>query len=447
MTVAEKSFLRQGEAGYASAISGFKINFTQEPQVVFAARETRDLVDAVRYARAHKLPLSVLSTGHGQIRANNGGVLVNVSALNGVRIDPVARTARVEAGATWGAVQGAAREHGLAGLAGDSASVGVAGFTLGGGMGWLGRKYGLACDSLLEVELVMADGQLRKVNAGNDPELFWALRGGGGGFGVVAALTFRLYPVPRVLAGQVVFPLEGAAEALRFYRRWVTTLPDEMTTTAALLRGPDIEAMPPFVRGRTALLVRFVHSGDPDAGADLLAPLRKLPGVIAEQVVETVPSELAALLGPPPGPMVAFGRGEQFDALSDEAIDALVAYAGQDNPAPRIVELRHLGGAIARQCYEASAYSQRDAVFLLNANALAPVPQLVEAAKAFAYGIKDVVRPFVTGRVAPNFLQGDEGAERDAAAYQGGNHARLQAVKRRVDPDNLFAFARTPGSR
>jgi FAD/FMN-containing dehydrogenase len=449
MTVADTSttFFRPDDPAYAAAVSGWELDFKQKPAAVFVARSAADIADAVRYARAQGLPLSVINTGHGPVRANDGGVLVNVSALNGIQIDPVVRTARVEGGATWGMVQAAAGEHGLAGLAGDTASVGVAGFALGGGLGWLGRKYGLACDSLLEVEIVTADGQLRKVNANNDPEFFWALRGGGGGFGVVAALTLRLFPVDRVLAGQFIFPLERAREVLRYYRQWVATLPDDVTSTAGFLRGPDVPQAPEFLRGKTVAMVRFVHSGDLNAAQQVIAPLRALEGIIAEQVVEVAPSALGALLGPPPGPMFAFGRGEQLDALSDGAIEALVAYASRSDAAPGLIELRHLGGAIARQAYGASAYSQRDAVFLLNARTMAPVEALVGPARAYAHDITEAVRPFVTGRVAPNFLTGDEGAERDRAAYQGSNYARLAAVKARVDPSGFFRFTRTPNTR
>jgi FAD/FMN-containing dehydrogenase len=435
------------DAGYLEAVTGWALKDRHRPIAVVVAQTRDDVTATVNFARANGLTFSVQSTGHGSVRANRGGLLLNISSLTGIQIDPEAKTATVEAGVTWAQLLEAARPHGLTGLVGDTPSVGVIGFTLGGGMGWFGRQYGLACDSLLEVELVTADGELRVVNAKSDHELFWALRGGAGGFGVVTRMTLRLYPVAQTFSAQLIFPMQHARGAWIAYRDLLKNAPDAMTSRVMVMRGPDIEAMPPFLRNRTALMLQLCYTGDHEEGRRVLEPLLGLPGSIAEIVQPVAPADLGAFFGAPPAPVKAPGRAEQLPRVTDETIDALLALASTEPAPPFLLEVRHLGGAVGDVPVNATAFAHRKAAFLANFHALPPVPVLEEPAQAMTEAFTNITARFASGEVMPNFLNGDEGALRDSAAYPGIHGILLHQAKRKYDPTNLLSLARTPGSR
>lgn len=432
---------------FAQAAQGWSLGHQHRPAAVLIAEKADDVVAAVQFAQVQGLPVAVQSTGHGFVRAADGALLINVSRMDSVAVDPLAQTATVQAGATWAQVQGAAHPHGLTGLMGDTPSVGAVGYTLGGGMGWFGRKYGLGLDALVEAQVVTMDGILRKVNAQNEPELFWGLRGGAGGLGIVTEMTIQLYAEPTVTAVQVIFPLENAREALRAYRGWLQTVPDEVSSRAMFMHGPDVEFLPPFIRGRTALMLQAVYAGS-EAGAQVaLLGLLNIAGSIAKVAERIPPTQLGVFFGAPPAPSEAVGRAEQFQELSDEAIHALVAFA-EGQPAPfYLFEVRHLGGAVARVADDATAFSHRKAGFLVNYHALVFAHAVREVATASVPAFIEAIRPFSTQQIMPNFLNADEGLERDRAAYPGLKNMRLALLKTRFDPANLLRFARTPGSR
>jgi FAD/FMN-containing dehydrogenase len=361
------------------------------PDLVVAAASAADVRSAILTAREHDLPLAVWATGHGTPVRPEGAVVLETAGMASVLVDPDRRIARVGPGARWGSVIAAAAPFGLAPLAGSSPDVGVTGYTLGGGVGWLARRYGFAADSVVRADLVTADGRLVTATPDSRPDLFWALRGGGGNFGVVTSLEFRLHPVERVYAGVSYFAVERAAETLARYRDWIATAPDELSTAVVLT--PD------------ALALKVMYVGEADAAERLLRPLRDAVGPALGGGFRATTFAGTAMGGTPPRQV------EFVQALPDAAIDALVQ-------ADATVEVRHWGGAMARPGADAGPVGGRTAPLSVIADA--PVPGLREHA---------------TGGSFLNFLA-DRG--RTATAYTAADHRRLREVKRAYDPSNLF---------
>jgi hypothetical protein len=319
-----------GQAGYDQARQAWNLTVDERPSVVVVAGSAADVAQAVRYARAHRMRIAPQGTGHGAapLEPLDGAMLLRTTRMRRVDIDPAARTARAEAGAVWQDVIVPAAEHGLAGLAGSSPNVGVAGYTLGGGLGWLARRYGLAANSVTAAELVTPGGDLVRADAGHEPDLFWAVRGGGG-VGVVTALEMRLYPVAELYAGDLFFPIQRAAELLHAWRKWTATAPDEVTSLAHLLRLPPLPEVPEPLRGRAFAIFEAACLGDAGTGAELIGPLRRLGPEL-----DTFAMIPAAALGPlnmdPPQPVPGEGDGAFLADFPAAAIDALVAVAGPD---------------------------------------------------------------------------------------------------------------------
>jgi FAD/FMN-containing dehydrogenase len=278
-----------GDQGYEQARRPLFDTIDPWPAMVVRADSAGDVAAAVRVAADEGLPLTVQATGHGTHVPCDGGVLVRTAAMDAVRVDPRARLARVGPGARWGQVIEVAARHGLAPLSGSSPDVGVAGFTLGGGVGWLARRYGFAADSVVRAEVVTADGRLVVAGAGRNGDLFWALRGGGGNFGVVTSLEFRLYPVRRVYAGAVYFPAGRAGDVLARYREWVRSAPDELSTAVLVRRLPDAPEIPAAVRGRRALVLKVLSTGGPGRAERALRPLRGVAGPAVHDGLARVP--------------------------------------------------------------------------------------------------------------------------------------------------------------
>jgi FAD/FMN-containing dehydrogenase len=385
---------------------------------------------AVRAAREDDLPLAVQATGHGFVASADGGLLLRTGAMNAVTVDPERRTARAAAGALWSDVIAAAAPYGLAPLSGSSAGVGVSGYTLGGGAGWLSRAYGFAANSLLRAEVVTADGELLTASAAEHPDLFWALRGGGGNFGVATALEFRLHPVERVYAGMAMFEADRAAAALARYREWAVGEPDESNTALVVMTLPDMPQLPEPVRGRRVLILRALYIGEAGDAERLLAPLREVAGPpLMDGLREMTFAETATMLGPPPPPMV----GEMDIHLLHDVPDAVVdAAAGADGAA---VELRHWGGAMARPGKDDGPIGHRDVPFSVVVSAQVPSREQQPAAAAAVAAVAEPLRPHATGGSFLNFL-GDPA--RTATAYTAGDYERLAVIKRDYDPDNVL---------
>jgi FAD/FMN-containing dehydrogenase len=328
-----------------------------------------------------------------------------------------------------------AAEHDLAALAGSSHDVGVVGYTLGGGLSWLARKHGLATNSVLAIQVVTADGRVRMVDAEHDADLFWALRGGGGSFGIVTAIEIKLLPVSEVYAGMLAFPWERASEVLHAWREWTRTAPEEATSVGRILQFPPLPELPEALRGRKLAIVEVAYLGDEADGADLLAPLRALgPEIDTFSMVS--PEGLLQLHMDPPHAVPGVCDGAQLDVVPAEAIDALVAAAGPGSGSPLLsVELRHLGGALARSHDGHGALSVLEGDFALFAVGMAPDPDTAAVVDAHIDVVKEAVAEWDAGRRYLNFAERPIDT-RDA--YPAGAYRRLQAVKTLVDPDELI---------
>lgn len=435
--------LVHGDPGYDEARHAWNLNVDQHPAVIVVAEDSRDVGAAVRYARQTGLGIAVQATGHGVVRAANDALLIVTAGLKDVQIDEGMNTARVGAGVRWGDVLEKAQRIGLAPLLGSSPNVGVMGYTLGGGMGWLARKYGMALDSVLAFEVVTPDGRLVHASARENVELFWGLRGGGGALGIVTAMEINLYPVTTVYGGNLFYPATMAKQVLTRYRDWVQTLPDAMTTSAVIMNYPPIPAVPEPLRGQTMVIVRGCYAGDVAEGERLIDEWRAwcAPQIDA---FRTMPfSEVALISMDPVDPMPSKHTGAWLSGLTDDAIDALVrGGVPQNGPLPLVfIELRHGGGAIARNGGEGAAFSHRTGVFNLFINGLTPTLEARDAFTRHADVIKAQLLPVMTGGVYLNFLEGEEARRRTQDGYSVKAYARLTALKAAFDPTNRLAYS------
>ncbi|GAA4401140.1 FAD-binding oxidoreductase [Fodinibacter luteus] len=424
----------------AAEVSGFNTAVTHRPALVVAAEGAGDVAAAVRHAREVGIPVAVQATGHGAADPVDGAVLVTTARMRGVTVDPHSRTARVEAGARWRSVIDAAVPHGLAPLSGSSSGVGVVGYTLGGGMGHLARRHGFAADHVRAVELVTADGTLRRVTAESDPELFWAVRGGQARFGIATAVEFGLVPVPEFFGGAVLFGPGDVERVLRAWAEWAPAMPEDVTTSVAVLRLPPLDSVPPPLRGVVSLALRFGLAGPPARGEALLAPMR----AVAPALLDTVgPMSYAAVDGihmDPTEPMPAVMRGGILHSLPPAALDALLGVAGPDVDIPlAMVELRLMGGALARPAAVPNAVAGREGAFSLSVVAPAP-PPLRDVAPVVTHGVLRTLEPWSPGTTLVNF-GGHGGEQALSRAWTPDVLERLRRVKAAVDPHDTFGGA------
>ena len=415
----------------------WNLSADQQPVAVALPESAEDVVAVVRWARQRGLRIAPQGTGHNALPLGSLAhtVLVKTERMRGVEIDPQAQSARVEAGVLWGEVSDAAAEHGLAALAGSSPDVGVVGYSLGGGISWLARRYGLAANSITAVELVNADGELIRADDENHADLFWALRGGGGSFGVVTALEFKLYPVAEVYAGVLFFPVERGAEVLRAWRRWVDDVPDEVTSIGRFLQFPPIPDIPEPLRGKSFAVVEATSLFGRDTTDELLRPLRELGPAI--DTFATMPvQELKHVHMDPKHPVSGFGDSLLLADLTDAAIDALVRVAGAGSGSPLIsVELRHMGGALGRKSPGAGALGAIDGSFLMFAVGATPNAETSTVVKAHVEVVQAALAPWDSGLMHLNLAQKRERGER---LFGELTYRRLQTVKAAVDPDDVF---------
>ncbi len=435
-----------GEEGYDGASRAWNLNAQQEPAVVVMAEGAADVMAAVRFASELGVGVGVMATGHGVGIPCDGGVLINTSRMRGVRVDPVAQTARVEAGALWTDVIPEAQAHGLAGLVGSTSHVGVVGYTMGGGFGWLGRRYGLNGAGVTEADVVTADGKLLRVSADEHPDLFWSLGGGGGNFGLVTSLEFRLYPLTAVYGGNVFYPVEKAREVLDLYARWSADLPDEMTTAVTFLNVPPLPDIPEPLRGGSFVVLRGCYSGEnPEDGEEMFRPAREGLGDPVMDTFGVMPiAAMDAISMDPVDPMGAVQHSEMLSDLSPEAVDALIEVAGPDSGSPLIMlEIRHLGGALACAPNLLSPMGSGKAKYVMNGVGATFTPEMAEGVKSHLAHVTEATSEHLTGETYLNFMELDAaGEDRVRAAYPTGDWERLVALKDRHDPDNVFRFNR-----
>lgn len=427
---------------YAALATPWNVAVRPRAAAVVEARNVQDIVEAVRFAAAAGMPVAVQATGHGIAADLEGALLVHTGRLDELVVHPDG-WARVGAGVRWQQVLDAAAPHGLAGLCGSSPNVGVVGYTTGGGLGPMARTYGLAADLVRAVEIVTGDGVLRRVTADDEPDLFWAVRGGKGALGVVTALEFDLVPQAQVYGGALYFAGADIAEVLHGWARWCPTLPEQATTSVALLRLPPLPGVPEPLAGRPTLAVRFVWTGDPAEGERVLAPLRAV-GTPVIDAVQTIPyAAIGMVHADPVDPMPSHEDADLLTGLPPAAVDALLAVAGPETDSPQvIVEVRQLGGAVARPPKVPGAVDHRDAAFSLLAIGVA-VPPVAEAVVTHGASIRAALAPWTTGHVLPNFTPA-AGPARMARSYTPETLARLTALADRYDPHALFRVGQVP---
>jgi FAD/FMN-containing dehydrogenase len=425
------------DADWDEAREAWNLAVDQRPALVALAERADDVAAVVRYASLHGLRVAPQGTGHnaGALGDLGDTILLRTSRMRGVTIFPEERVARAEAGVVWLEVVQAAAQHGLASLAGSSPDVGV-GYTLGGGLSWLGRKHGLAANNVTAVELVTADGEIVRATRDEHPDLFWAVRGGGGAFGVVTAIEFRLFPIEEVYAGILWFPLERASEVLHAWRDYLDAgVPEELTTVGRVLRFPPVPEIPEPVRGQSFVVLQAIYVGDEAAGAELLEPLRALGPVL--DTVATMPvAELSHLHMDPEQPVPGVGDGDLLAELTPETVDAFVAAVGPGSASSLLsVELRHLGGAIGRPAADHGAIAAFAAEFAVFGVAMTPFPEAVVKAHEDVAALLAALEPWKSQQTYMNFTERRENATRFVSEQA---YHRLRRIKAAVDPRNMI---------
>ncbi|QWF78639.1 FAD-binding oxidoreductase [Amycolatopsis sp. CA-230715] len=430
------SVTRPGDHGYDEERTGFQLLDPHQPEVLVGAESADDVRTAVEFAAARGSRVAVQATGHGQNRALDGGVLISTRRMSGVEVDPAARTAWIEAGATWHQVIEATAPHGLAPLSGSFPGVGAVSYTLGGGVGLLARKYGFAADHVRRIDLVTADGKLREVTGASDPDLFWALRGGGGNFGVVTGMEIDLVPVSRIYGGGLFFDADEVPEILAGWHRWTRDLPDEMTAAVAMLPFPDLPMVPEPLRGKHIAQVQIAYAGSPEDGERLLEPVRALGPTVRDTVREVPFTESGAVFDEPDRPHAYRSANLLVRDLDPDLLTTLTKAAGPSAPVMCVVGLRHLGGALARSPKIPNAVGHRDAGYSLSV--LSPVePGERESVRALH---RDLLAPWSANAMGRslNFTFDELGGAEIAAAFAPGDYRRLTEIRARHDPRAMF---------
>jgi len=431
--------LRPGDEGYDRARQVWNGMIDRRPALIVQCAGVADVIQAVDFGRDNDMPVAVRGCGHN-IAGNavcDDGLVVDLSHMKGVRVDPVARTARVEPGASLADFDHEAQAFGLATPLGINSTTGVAGLTLGGGFGWLSRKYGMTIDNLRAVDVVTADGEFVQASEDENADLFWGVRGGGGNFGVVTSFEFQLHPVgPEVLAGPIVFARRDARDMLRYVRDFNTEAPDELAVWVILRKAPPLPFLSEEVHGTDVLIVVPFYAGDIDEGKELIAPIRTHRTPIADAV------------GPHPyagfqqafDPLLTEGarnywKSHNFETLTDEAIDTAIDYAGRLPSAQSEIFFGQVGGVMRRVPVAATAYPHRDVEYVMNVHTRWEDADRDEACIQWAREFFDAMAPYATGGAYVNFISESQGEEMQA---YGQNFARLSKLKHKYDPTNLF---------
>ncbi len=432
------SVIRAGDAAYDEARTLFNSMIDKRPELIAQCRSADDVIAALRFGRYRDLEIAVRAGGHSVagMSLNEGGLVIDVRPMNGIEVDPAARTARVGAGCTWAELDRATQEHGLATTGGRVSTTGVAGLTLGGGSGWLERKHGLSCDNLVSVELVTADGSRITAGADEHPDLFWALHGGGGNFGVATALTFQLHPVgPEVFAGLMLFDADKGRELLRLVRDLMAGAPPEFGPAIAYLTVPLEEELPAHLHGKLVAGLALCYSGAVEDGERLVQPFRDLrPEVDLMGAVQY--ADFQCSIDDPPG-YRNWWTAEYLHEISDEALETIHRHGLATPTGPSQTLVVPWGCAVAQIGEDETPLSQRDATWVVHPFALWEDPADDERVIGWARGFRDDMRQFSSGGTYLNFI-GDEGEDRVRAAFGEEKYARLSRIKAQYDPDNVF---------
>jgi len=437
-TAVAGSVLRPGAAGYDEERAVFNLNHELAPALIVVAESAADVQAAVAFAAARSRPVLVKTTGHQMVDPAREAVVIATHRMNDVVIDVVGRTARVGAGALWSDVVTAAAKDGLAPLNGSNPTVGVSGYTLGGGLSpTLGRSHGYAADHVRSLDVVTADGRLRHVDATSEPELFWALRGGKGNFGAVTALEFDVFPVPRIYGGGLYFPGEWMADVLRAWTAWLPNTPETMISSFAALRLPPLPELPEPLRGNFAVTLRFAYNGAAEDGERMVAPLRAIAPTIMDTVRDMPYSEVASIHDEPTEPLPYYERGIMLREFPEMAQDKLIELVGPGSDTTMwIAELRALGGAWDREPAVPNAVAARGLPYSLLGVEVGPLSEQPRLKKSIA-ALLDGMAPWQGDRRLVNNLAPEEAVDA-AAIYGPERYARLAAVKKAYDPTNMF---------
>lgn len=423
-TVGPMDIIWPADAGFETESAGFQTAHRHRPDAVVAAASTDDVRAAVTLAAERGWRVAVRSSGHGSPAAVEDGLLITTRRMDAVSIDPVARVARIAAGTPWGKVVTAAAGHGLAPLSGSSPGVGAVGYTLGGGLGVLARHYGYAADHVRSIDVVTADAALHHVTAASDPELFWALRGGGTGFGVVTAMEVELVPVTTIYGGALAFAADQ--DIVRAWADWTKDVPDELTSSIAMLPYPDEDWAPAPFRGRYVASVRIAFDGPAETGEQLVAPLRELGPRLLDTVAEMPYTDAESIFRDPPFPHAYRGANAMLTELDDVLLRSLVQLGGPTAPLPSVIQINHLGGALSRPPAVPNAVGHRAAGYLLRLVGGADDAEAVTAAQD---GLLAAAQPWTLGR-NPNFVLGFTGTpEQVRSSHDEGVAERLAALR------------------
>jgi len=437
------SLIRPGDADYDTARAVWNGMIDRHPALIARCVCTEDVVTAIRFARAHALLVAVRGGGHNVAGSAvcDDGLVIDLSRMKAIQIDPAARTVRAQAGLTWGDLDRATQELGLATPGGLVSETGIAGLTLGGGIGWLRNKYGLSCDNLISAEIVTADGQIRTVSAHEHADLFWALRGGGGNYGVVTMFEYQLHPVgPEVALCFVLYPAAQAREALQFFRSYAAAAPDEISAIAVMGTVPHADAYPLETQGQRYIVFGACYAGPVDLGQQVLQPLREwsTPMLDFSGVMPYVDVQTLWDADYPAGKLRYYWKSIYVDELSDAVIDRLVSAASESPSHHATVDVWHIGGAIGRIDATASAFGRRDMPYLIGIEGNWEDARDDEPNIAWTRTLWADLHRFSSGAVYLNFPGfGEEGEALVRAGY-GENYDRLAALKRTYDPTNLF---------
>jgi FAD binding domain len=427
-----------GDSDWDEARQAWNLAAHQQPDAVAFVEGVADVARVVRFAGDRGLKVAGQGTGHGAVALGplDDTILIKTERMREVEIDAAARTARVEAGVLALELGGAAQKDGLCWLPGSSPDVGVTGYTLGGGLSWLGRRHGFACNRVNAIELVTADGEARRVDPENDADLYWALRGGGGGYAIVTALHLALLAIAELYAGALILPAELGAEAVRAYRDWAATVPDEVTSIVRFLRPPPLPDVPEPLRDRPLLTIGAACIGSQAEGEKVIAPLREIGEPIMDTFAQIPTQDLSRIHMDPEQPVPALGHHGLLRELPDEAIEAFVGAAGPEAGSPLLLaELRQAGGALGRPAENASALSKLDAEFVMLAIGLPMTSELSETIDRHLDHLHDTMRPWASAGGYLNFAE--RPCDVDAILPQE-TCTRLSEIKRRWDPDDMI---------
>ena len=434
--------IQPGDADYDETRSIWNGIIDKHPALIARSTGTADVLEAVNFARENNLLIAVRGGGHnvaGNAVCDNG-LMIDLSEMKGIHVNPKERTVRVQPGAIWREVDRETQVFGLAVPSGIVSETGVAGLTLGGGFGWMTRKHGFTIDNVISLDVVTADGRILKASESENPDLFWGMRGGGGNFGIAVSFEFQMHPVgPEVLAGPIIYPLEAASDVLRFYREFTASAPKELGSMVVFRTAPPTPYIPEGLRGKPVIVVIATYVGNTEDGQRVLQPLREFGTPLFDGIgVKPYITHQKSLDPGQPHGHRYYWKSEYAHEISDNAIETLIAYAANmTSPSSRLAVF-HLGGAIRQYDEQAMAVSHRDAeyVFGINngwANALDDEKEI-----QWTNDLWTAIRPFSTGGVYVNFLSADEGQERVRAAYGPEKYDRLVKLKNQYDPNNLF---------